>query len=50
VFEFFRGSNDFIVQKSLFIAVNASLCWLNNGQLLIFASPPNYKWSIVEQG
>ncbi len=37
MFEFFRGSNDFIVQKSSFIAVNASLCWLNNGWLLVFA-------------
>ncbi len=34
--------------EGLFIAVNASLCWLNNGQLLIFVSPPNYKWSIIK--
>ncbi len=36
--------------KSVFIAVNASLCWLKIGELLIFVSPPNYKWSIIEQG
>jgi hypothetical protein len=29
VFKFFRGSNDFIVHKNLFIAINASLRWLN---------------------
>jgi hypothetical protein len=30
-FVFLRGSDDFIVQKvDIFIAINASLCWLNN--------------------
>jgi hypothetical protein len=31
VFEFFGGSSDFKMQKSIFIAVNAGLHWLNNG-------------------
>jgi hypothetical protein len=30
VFKFFRGSDDLIMQKSVFNAVNASLGWLNN--------------------
>jgi hypothetical protein len=30
-FKLFKGSDDFIMQKSLFIAVNASLHWLSNG-------------------
>jgi hypothetical protein len=29
-FIFFRCSNDFIMQKSVFLTVNASLRWLNN--------------------
>jgi hypothetical protein len=33
-FKLFRGSDDFIMQKSLFIAVNAGLRWLNNGYLV----------------
>jgi hypothetical protein len=39
-FEFFRGSNDFIRKKSLFIAIDASLHWLNNGWLV----------SVIKQG
>jgi hypothetical protein len=30
VFNFFICSNDFIMQKSVILAVNASLYWLNN--------------------
>jgi hypothetical protein len=47
VFKFFRGSDDFLIQKVLLIAVNASLRWLNNGDLLIFVIPANHKWSII---
>jgi hypothetical protein len=32
--------------KSLFIALDASLRWLNNGWMLIFVIPANHKWSI----
>jgi hypothetical protein len=30
VLKFFWCSNDFIIQKVYFLAVNAGLCWLNN--------------------
>ncbi len=47
-FNFLGGLWWFYNAEGLFIAVNASLLWLNNGQLLIFVSPPNYKWSIIK--
>ncbi len=44
----FFGLRWFYNAEGLFIAVNASLRWLNNGQLLFFVSPPKYKWSIIK--
>jgi hypothetical protein len=34
-----RCSNDFYNAKSVFIAVNASLCWLNNVSCLFLSFP-----------
>jgi hypothetical protein len=43
VITYFRGSSDFIMQ-SVYLAVNASLCWLNNVSCVFLSVPTNYKW------
>jgi hypothetical protein len=43
----FWGASMIHNAKSLCIAVNASLRRLNNSYLLIFVTPANYKWSVV---
>jgi hypothetical protein len=50
LFEFFRGSNDFIVQKVYFLRLMPVCFGLIMVSCLFLSVPPNYKWSIIEQG
>ena len=50
VFEFFRGSDDFINQKVHLLRLMPVYVGLIVVRCLLLSVPPNYKWSITEQG
>jgi hypothetical protein len=52
VFEFFRGSNDFIVQKVYLLRLMPVCVGLIMVSCFFVLVPliTNYKWSIIEQG
>ncbi len=49
-FEFFGGSNYFKTQKVYLLRLMLVCVGITIVSFLFFFSPPNYKWSIIEQG